>query len=684
MSGIAGIIANDRADGDVLHRMLKSIKHRGPENTEVYLEGNVAFGLVEAGRGHSARTHDRLLYSLSNEDCSIVGTLAGKIFNLRELHKKLEKCGHELKNGGEAELLVHLYEEYGLKMFELLNGAFAACIWDGRTGTFVAARDRFGEMPLYYCQSSGTLYFASEIKGILENREVPGQISPIGLREIFVYGGPLSSNTAFSDIYAIPPGSFLLYREGKKVLRSYWQFSYPQLEDENPLTKTNPSYSNTGYSANQIGRSIGDFSKTEAKRSDSGGLRTKALGYDLDDYMHDLEHFLSAAIWHRMRGEEKIGFYLSGGVDSSLVAAMAARLSESKLETFSLCFTDGEYDEAYFQRLVAKHLGVNHHALNFSMESLPEMIDQVVWHLETPILRAGVFPMYALGDFARRYGRRTILTGLGADELFGGHHIFREAKVKDFCSRDPGSRYRKLLYRKIDGYSPGMRQSGRNQALMSIGSKAEELLNPHLSRWRAALYGCQFFSTEYQAIVENEEGGALHRALTSQLPLEFSTWSALQRAQFLEINILLPGYLLSAQGDRMAMAAGVELMHPFLDQEVVEFARTLPDQLKMLGLQEKYLLRKLAARYLPTTTFTRKKMPYRAPINPQKLLSHPAIRERLSYRRIAQTGIFDPDMTQIFLQVIERKKVYASEREVAIFLGILTAQILYEKFIANR
>lgn len=652
MSGIAGIVANDRADGEALHRMLACIKHRGPEHTEIFLADNVALGSVEYKAIRTPEKQEAHQYPGSNEDNSIVGILAGKIFNRRELQKILEKCGHQLKTAGDAELLTHLYEEYGLKLFESINGQFAACLWDRRTNTLLIARDRLGEMPLYYCYSKGVFYFASEIKAILQNREIPAEMSPIGLRQIFVYGAPLLTNTVFQEIYAVPPGNLLIYQGKEPVLHSYWQFTFRQNEGNQGRSTSNQFL----------------------------GLGTRL---NLDEYLHDLEHHLSSAIWNRVRGDEKVGFYLSGGVDSSLVAAIAASQTESRLDTFSLCFTDGHYDEAYFQRLVVKHLGANHHALNFSMEDLPEIIDQVVWHLETPILRAGVFPMYALGDFVRRHGRRAVLTGVGADELFGGHDIFREAKVKDFCARDPGSRYRKLLYRKIDRYSPGMRQSGRNQALMSIGSKAEELLNPHLSKWRAALYGCQFFSAEYQVIQGNQRLGVDDPAIVNLLPETFAEWTALQRAQFLEISILLPGYLLSAQGDRMAMAAGVETRHPFLDREVVGIAQNLPDSLKMLGLQEKYLVRKLAAKYLPTTTFTRKKMPYRAPVDPQKLLSHPTVKEWLSYRSIAKAGIFDPEMTQIFFQVVERKKVF-SEREISIFLGILTAQILYERFLVNR
>jgi asparagine synthase (glutamine-hydrolysing) len=327
---------------------------------------------------------------------------------------------------------------------------------------------------------------------------------------------------------------------------------------------------------------------------------------------------------------------------------------------------------------MSRYLGTKHQSVMFSKKQIPSIIKDVIYHTEVPLLRSGAFPMYVLANLVRSNDIKVVLSGEGSDELFGGYDIFREVKIRDFCSRNPDSKWGAALYKKINNFVSGLAaQSVNSLSLYYNSTDSQSRFSSHLSRWKLSSYSQQFFSSEYREAMKNyDELGALEEFL----PQDYPDWSPIQRAQYLEVTTLFSNYLLSSQGDRVSMAASVECRYPFLDYEVAEFAAALPDSMKIMGLNEKYIVKKMAQKYVPETITERKKFPYRAPIDISKLLQDEYVRYMTSECSIKQFNIFNSNAVARFLSSIEAKES-PSERDCMLFMGVLTTQILCEQFI---
>ncbi|MBK7895254.1 MAG: asparagine synthase (glutamine-hydrolyzing) [Candidatus Promineifilaceae bacterium] len=639
MCGIAGIVSLGQPEPicpERLGRMVATLRHRGPDESGLYFFEDVA---ASVGLGHARLSIIDLVSGqqpLSNEDGTLWITYNGEIFNYRELRAELEAT-HVFATDSDTELIVHLYETYGADCLPRLNGQFAFAIWDERAQRLFVARDRLGIRPFFYTIYHHQLFFASEMKAILA---VLPEVPPIDLTtldQIFTCWSPLPPRTIFAGIQTLPPGHFMWVQQGQLHIEPYWQLEFP-------------------IEPNWDGRTVAETAV-------------------------QLRSLLTEATRLRLRADVPVGAYLSGGLDSSAITALLYRELGQRLETFSIAFTDSVFDESRFQQQMAAYLGTGHHVLTCTHADVGRAFPDVIWHTETPILRTSPVPLYLLSDFVRRGGIKVVLTGEGADEFLGGYNIFKEALVRRFWARQPESAIRPLLLKKLYNYVPNL----DNAAYLTqfFGHRLGETAVPHYShllRWRNGARHRRLFTPEVQQAI-----GAEQPLPDLPLPAHFGRWSPLAQAQFWEIRIFLAEYLLSSQGDRMAMAHAVEGRFPFLDHNVVEFCNQLPTDFKLRGLNEKFILKQAVRDLLPPEIWQRQKRPYRAPIHrsffPER---RPLawVAEMLAPQKIAEVGIFQPQAVEALVKKVVRFGSLGEVDEMAL-AGILSTQLVHHHFVAG-
>lgn len=645
MCGIAGLYnlaAHSPIEQHQIRQMLAMLRHRGPDQFGLYLDktvglGNARLSVLDLKTGQQP---------ISNEDGSVWIVLNGEIFNYVELRPELEALGHQLVTQTDTEVLVHLYEEYGPDCLSRLNGQFAMAIWDGRNRTLFLARDRLGVRPLYYTVVDGVLVFGSEIKAVLADPRVRAEFDPVALDQIFTYWSPLSPRTAFKNIFTLPPGHFLVAHEGALAITPYWRLEFP------------------------------DESATDTRRQ--------------DDCLEAFRALLIDATRIRLRADVPVGAYLSGGLDSSVTAAIIRNFSSSHLDTFSIAFSDANFDESQFQQRMADHLGTNHHVAFVTHADIGCVFPDVIWHTEIPILRTSPAPMFLLSRLVRDHQFKVVLTGEGADEFLAGYDIFKEMKIRRFWARKPESDLRALLLQKLYPDIPGLKTGGGAFLTAFFKQRLAEVHSPfysHLLRWVNTSRIKRFFSealrTDIQAQGRLFQPGELPPDAID-LPPSFDRWHPLHRAQYLEITMFLSEYLLSSQGDRVGMAHSVEGRFPFLDYRLVEFANHLPPRYKLHGLTEKYLLKKLGREWLPDEIWQRVKRPYRAPIhrsffNDQTI---PYVREMLSPAYVDEAGLFNSTAVSHLVKKIESHMPITETDDMAL-AGILSSHLIFQQFVSQ-
>jgi asparagine synthase (glutamine-hydrolysing) len=561
MCGICGVYNQSpdrRTEKVTIQQMLEMMHHRGPDGFGIYSDESVALGNARLSI-IDLETGDQ---PISNEDETLWIICNGEIFNYIELRNDLEKRGHRFSTKSDTETLLHAYEEYNVECLKMLNGQFSVAIWDKVKKQIFLARDSLGITPLYYTYQKNKLIFGSEIKSILAYPGIRAEIDKIALQQVFTFWSVQSPQSIFKGIFELPPGHYLIDSGGQTSVKSYWT------ED---FTEETPSHS-------------------------------------ADDYLDELENILMDAVRLRLRSDVPVGVYLSGGLDSSIVTSLISHYSSYPLETFSISFSDPQYDESHFQREVAKFFNAKHHVIPCSYEDIGQIFPEVIWHTETPILRTAPAPMYLLSKLVTDSGYRVVLTGEGADEFLAGYDIFKEMIIRRFWARNPESLIRPLLfqrlYQDIQGLSAepaGYRQAFFRRGLLETDSPYYS----HLLRWRNTARNTRFLLNPENNI----------KTTPDNFPANYSNWSFLSKAQYIETVTFLSTYLLSSQGDRMAMGNSVEARHPFLDSRVVEFCNHLPSKEKMLGLTEKWILKRLGMKLLPENIWNKGKRAYRAPIN---------------------------------------------------------------------
>ncbi|MCT7376271.1 asparagine synthase (glutamine-hydrolyzing) [Chelativorans salis] len=622
----------------LLRRMGSAVAHRGPDESGVAV-------FADAGLCHTRLSIVGLAdgqQPMSSENGRLSIAFNGEIFNYVELREALRARGRVFRTSSDTEVILHLYDEKGPDCLADLNGDFAFAVWDAPRRRMFLARDRMGVRPLFYTTVRDTLFFASEAKALLQVPGVEAEMDPVALDQIFTLWAPIAPRTPFKGIHELEPANMMIVEEGKRTVRPFWSLSFPDLGAPSRHTDENAA-------------------------------------------AEELHALLSDATRLRMRADVPVGSYLSGGLDSSIISALAAGMTPEVLRTFSVTFDSDEHDESAFQEEMAAALGTMHSTVECRDDDIATVFPEVVRFTERPILRTAPAPLFKLSALVREKGLKVVLTGEGADEVFAGYDLFKEARVRRFCARQPGSRIRPHLFRKLYPYLPGLKQQSAEYLAAFFGAGADSPDDPlfsHNPRFRATGAAKLFFSADLR---ETLAGYNAAEELAVRLPPEFGRWHPLHQAQYLESRFLLPGYILSSQGDRMAMAHGIEGRFPFLDHRLVEFAATLPPEMKLKRLVEKHILREATKDLLPETILRRTKQPYRAPDSQsfRGVGEKDYVREAMSPEKLAAGGLFNPaSVSKLFAK--SRQQPLTGFRDNAAFVGILSSQLWLETFTGSR
>lgn len=638
MCGIAGIIQSsspETVSEDRLLSMMAALKHRGPDESGLYLDD-------QAGLGHTRLSIIGLssgTQPIHNEDESLWIVFNGEIFNYPELRAELTAKGHRFYTATDTETILHLYEEKGAACLDELNGQFAFAIWDTRDKSCFLARDRVGICPLYYTERAGELIFASEIKSIFMDKGIARELDPVSIDQIFTFWTTLPGRTPFRNIRELPAGHCLEFQNGISTVTRYWDVPFA------------PKREQLDWSPGQICEKI--------------------------------RSLLLEAIRIRLRADVPVSTYLSGGLDSSGITALVAQNFNREVKTFGIRFDEPDYDEGSWQREMVSFLGVDHTERFVSNAEIGAALPEVIWHTETPLLRTAPAPLYLLSKTVRDHNLKVVLTGEGGDEVFGGYNIFRESIVRRFWAEFPESQKRADLIGYLYPYLfKDQKMKRMTQAFFAKGlDQTADPLFSHLVRWENTSRIKAYFSDEMKSSIGSYSG---YDEVRDTLPEAFHTWDHLSQAQYLETKVFMSNYLLSSQGDRMAMGHAVEIRMPYLDPDVMEFMGRVPAIWKILGLKEKYILKKAFLGILPDSIALRPKHPYRAPIAGS--LFSPAAEEQtrtmLSEASLRQSGLFDPKRVNRLLQNTAQAN-RTSETDDMALTGILTSQLIHNRFVEN-
>jgi len=636
MCGVAGIIdfGGKSNKAATLESMLRAISYRGPDESGIYQSdnaslGNVRLSIIDLISGQQPLSDPTGRYWIVHN---------GEIFNFRELRAELEKKGISFRTHSDTEVLVHLYIYYGKNCLNMLNGQFAFAIWDKLEQELFIARDRVGIRPLFYNITNGVFSFASEIKAIFQQKNIERELREESLAQVYTFWTSLTPYTVFKNIFELSPGHCLTYNRNGLRIEKFWDLKFDHVNQN---------------------------------------IR-------LNDAIEQFNELFASAVRIRLRADVEVAAYLSGGIDSSTTVAYIKDIEPGVLNTFSIGFEDKDFDESKYQEEAVKYLETEHISDTCSSLSIAESFPKVVWHSETPMTRTAPTPMMILSELVRNNNIKVVITGEGSDEILAGYDIYREAKIRRFWASQPDSKIRPLLLKTLYPDIPHLRNANPNILKMFFGYKLEDVNNPfysHLLRWNNANHIKKNFSERLKITLDSYSP---LDELERNLPADFGKWDTLAQAQWLETTIFMSGYLLSTQGDRMGMANSIEGRYPFLDYRIIEFCAGLPARLKLNGINEKFLLKKLMKNRIPEGILKRPKQPYRAPISSVFLAKDAPEYVKLilsdSYTRKA--GIFDHESVAGLLSKIEKTGI-ASEVDNMTLTAIISTHLLYYQFIEN-
>ena len=633
MCGIYGYLSpTGTIDPTILRRMGHPLKHRGPDDEgEVILDSSE----VSVGLGHKRLSIIDLSPAgkqpMANEDETIWITFNGEIYNFREIRKELEGKGHKFRSHSDTEVIVHLYEELGTKCLERLNGMFAFALWDAKQKSLFLARDRTGKKPLHYCVHRGHFLFASEIKALLQHPLVSREIDLKSLNKYLAYEYVPAPNSIFKAIKKLEPGYCLLFRGGAAVTSQYWDIP---MEDY-PISD-----------------------RTEAQ------------------YIDELKELLERAVTARLEAADvPVGLFVSGGLDSGVVAAIARKAKET-LECFSIGFEEASFDESRYAQQVARSLGIKHHLKVFRAQEMLHMVERLPEILDEPLADPSILPLYLLSQFAAEH-MKVVLSGDGGDELFAGYQTYQAHKLVTFYDALPG-----FVKESVKAFAFRLPVSHKylsldfkiKQFLKGVGVSSEV----RFFLWRGA-----FSNAERHALLRPEVRLELQNENAYEEIYRYVRKSGLtkelERILYLSMKLYLQDNNLVTV-DRASMANGLEVRSPLLDRDVVDFVCRLPMEYKLNGLKTKYILKKVAEELLPRNVVYRKKKGFGVPL--AKWLTgelREFMLDYLSQERIERQGIFHyPCVSQLIDEQLTMKK---DNREL--LWTLLVFQTWYERYIES-
>ncbi len=648
MCGIAGVVSPRRCpDVSICIDMLSQIQHRGPDEGYYYSDSNVVMGAMRLSIINISHGRQPAFSS----DGNLVAVFNGEIYNHQEVKVCLQKRGYTIRDGSDVEIIPHAYHCWGMDFPKHLNGQFAIALWDKTRSELVLARDRAGQKPLYYSKGdNGDFVFGSEIKALFAHKDMKRSFDYTCLGHIFTFWTLVDTYTPFAGVRQIPAGAVVRFAQNGTVLAKnrYWDV---------PCSGGSHQFEN-----------------------------------DFEGCRDAFKSVLNEAVRIRLKADVDVGTYTSGGIDSSIINYIAYReLAHRNTETFCVNFDDSFYDESVYQRSLSGFLGLTQHEVTCTHEDVYRLFPRVVFLAETPLFRTAPIPMFLLSKRVKEVGLKVVLTGEGSDEVNWGYDIFREAKVRRFWAKKPDSKLRPMLFKKMYSYLPQFQnQRFFNLTVDFFRKGLTEVADPfysHAVRIANSTATHQYFSEEMRKVVADCNPLDV---LQSSLPDDYADRTLLEKCQYLEMKTLLAGYLLSSQGDRMQSAHGVEGRCPYLDPNVMDFAATIPEQFKLNGLKDKYLLRQAYNDSLPRTLVDRAKFAYRAPeMEAFKKDSEGYLAELLSEKAIDAVGLFDSQKVRTLVKKIKSDRFdrYPTRDNLA-FVQILSTQMLHrdfiEKFSANK
>lgn len=568
MCGICGIFNPSGLDGDdrfSISPMTDAIAHRGPDESAVRVENDIALGhtrlsIVDVEGGAQP---------MSNEDGSVWTVFNGEIYNFLTLRGDLIQKGHKFATRADTEVLVHGYEEYGTELIPKLDGMFAFAIWDSQRRRLILARDRVGKKPLYYSLSAGRLFFASEIKSILLHRRVGRCLEPESLHNMISFQHVPGENTMFRGIKKLRPAHYIVFDEKKDIRQKrYW---FPEQ------------------------------------------IETAGAGA-ADGIIASITGALGESVKARLMGDVPVGAFLSGGVDSSAVAALMSGCAPGKVSTFSIGFDRPEYDETSFARIVANKFGTNHHEFSVTSAELMSSVSRILWHCDEPVADSSILPTYYLSRLTREHVK-VALSGDGGDELFGGYERYIADKYMHALSAIPAPVRKRLLapvFAMISSIAPVSKIKHRADQLSRFTSMSDP--ERHLN-WLS------FFNGNEKSSLYTKEFAALAAAHPSYELMDSFYLDAAGGGRDFTARQLLVDFLtylpetLMMKVDRASMANGLEVRCPILDRRVVEIAMSLPGDIRIKGNVTKWALKQSLRGLLPDEIIDRRKKGFEVPLD---------------------------------------------------------------------
>jgi asparagine synthase (glutamine-hydrolysing) len=652
MCGIAGLM-NLRepapVESAVVERMACALIHRGPDEDGFFYRP----GLGMASRRLSIIGLGDGRQPISNEDGSISVVYNGELFDYPEVRAKLISRGHQFRTHTDTELLPHLWEEHGEGMLERLRGQFAFALWDENKGQLILARDRFGICPLFWTRQGDWLLFASEIKALLASGMVEARPDPRGINHAFTFFALPGPVTCFQGVECLLPGHYLAIRPAYGSMsprvedRVYWEIDFPDAGAEE----------------------TGDFRL----------LGSNAHSKVVDEF----EAVFTKAVERRLRADVPVVSYLSGGIDSSVVVAIASQLrrreGKGAIPTFTVSIQDPDLNEETEAALVARHIGAEAVVVNCGRPDVLSTYPELIRAAEGPVIDTSCAALLMLAREVHRRGYKVALTGEGADEWLAGYPWYKIHRILGLLDVVPGlslSGLARKAYLKLTG-APKIPRAAVRRVEDAIGGP-----NAWLNIY--GLFGSskiRFFSRQmWESLGDHLPYADLRLNLDRA-----RRWHPLNRSLYLGARVMLPGLLLSAKGDRVAMNSSVETRYPFLDEEVFAFLGKLDPRWKMRGLRDKLILRLMGSRHVPKEIAWRRKAMFRAPLD-----SFEGAEERVSFvdqllspESLRKTGYFDPEAVRHWRARSKEMRPRSNQRTMVEMglVGVVATQLWHHTYI---
>jgi asparagine synthase (glutamine-hydrolysing) len=601
MCGIAGIIDLTTGQRPVpegaIQRMARALLHRGPDE-EGFL---VRPGLALASRRLSIVGLADGQQPIANENRNVFTVFNGELFDYIERRAELQARGHRFITHCDTEIIPHMWEDHGQDMWEKLRGQFAIALWDERKRQLQLGRDRFGIAPLFWTRQGDWLLFASEIKGLLASGMVPARPDLLGINNVFSFSAVPGPRTLFEGVQLLPPAHFLSVTpatgNGASAVvqeRAYWEINFPDRGSEE-------------------------------------------RGEDPERLVNDFEKVLLQAVEERLRADVPVGAYLSGGVDSSMILALACHLKGPAINTYTVRVHAPEMDELDAASLSARHIGAKPPIVqDFRDEDILGTYPKLITAAEAPVIDTACAALLQLSGRVHSCGQKVVLTGEGADEWLVGYPWYKAAKLMGLLDIIPGlgfSNVARSAYLRLNNV-PHFSWKWRRQVEDSVGGP-----NAWIDAYGLlAISKLRFYSEQMRETVADTNPWA-----ELNFPVERARrWDPLHRGVWIAARVLLAGHLLQAKGDRVAMHSSVEVRYPFLDEDVFDFLSQLHPSWRLRGFRDKHLLRLLAERWVPTSVARRHKVIFRAPLDSFHMKPEPPfVAQLVSEESLRKTGYFD-------------------------------------------